>query len=119
LAAVTSTHVVTDADAGTEVQFSVTGTKRGYAPETRASDPVAVASAASPGPSETVSPGSPSGPSGGPSSGPSSPAETTAPEDLASTGVDGSGLLVAAALALALLLGAAMFTAVRRGAGRD
>lgn len=119
LAAVTSTHVVTDADAGTEVQFSVTGTKRGYAPETRVSEAVPVAAAASPGPSETVSPGGPSGPSGGPSSGPSSPAETTAPEDLASTGVGGAGLLVAAAFALALLLGAITFTAVRRGAGRD
>jgi len=116
LADATATRAVAEADAGTTIAFQVTGTKRGYAPETRVSGAVTVADAATPDPSGSASPGGSATPSGGSPSG-ASPASSTAAQDgLASTGAGGLGAMIA--IAGALLVGGAALAGVRRRTGR-
>ena len=124
LARTTSTHQVTGAEAGSTVEFSVTGTKRGYETETRTSDPITVAADATPTPEPSDSPSSP-GSTGSPSSPdptPTGSGSTTGtpvaggvPGGLASTGVGG---LVGLVALTALLTGGGLALRRRSSAQR-
>lgn len=110
LAQTSSTHQVTDAEAGSTVTFSVTGTKRGYETETRTSGAVTVAADVTPTPVPSGSPSTPAPtdspeppapvPSGS-SSAPGTPAAGGKPGDLASTGASGLAGLAGLAVLLA------------------